>query len=108
LYPIWEHGVLTQIRFKFTIMNIKPIRSNVDHEQALLQINSLMDAVEGIAEAHELEVLSILVDYYENKTFPILVTTGLEALKFRTDKLGWTQKDLEDYLNLWSIASEIL
>jgi HTH-type transcriptional regulator/antitoxin HigA len=80
----------------------------MDYEQALQRVESLMDAEEGSIEADELEVLSILVDDYENKTFQVELPTALDALKFRMDQLGWTQKDLAAYLNSRSRASEIL
>lgn len=89
-------------------MNIKPIRNESDYEQALSRIESLMDAEAGTLESDELEVLSILVENYENKQYPVEIPSALDALKFRMDQLGWTQKDLAAYLNSRSRASEIL
>ena len=50
---------------------IKPIKTKSDYMQALKRVEHLMDAKENTKEANELEILSILVDDYEEKNFPI-------------------------------------
>ena len=55
-------------------MNIKPIRTEAEYNKVLEQIDLLLDCVEGSPEEDTLEVLSILADDYENKTFPILLS----------------------------------
>lgn len=52
---------------------IKPIKNNEQYENALQRIYDLMqkDPNDVSPEYDELEVLSILVEDYETKTFPI-------------------------------------
>lgn len=46
---------------------IKPIRTKADHEAALARIHALMDAELGTPEGEELDVLTDLVEHYEDK-----------------------------------------
>ena len=46
-------------------MNIKPIRTDKDYEEALQRVELLMDAKEGTVEFDELEILSTLIENYE-------------------------------------------
>jgi HTH-type transcriptional regulator / antitoxin HigA len=69
-------------------MNIKPIRSNADHERALLEIQRLWGAKEGTAEGDKLDVLATLVEAYENEHFPIDPPDPIEAIRFRLEQQG--------------------
>ncbi len=53
-------------------MDIRPIKTNDDHEKALLRIDALMNAEPDTAEGAELDVLVTLVEAFENE----LATTG--------------------------------
>ncbi len=48
-------------------MEIKPIRTNADHERALREIERLWGAKEGTPEDDRLDVLATLVDAYESE-----------------------------------------
>jgi HTH-type transcriptional regulator / antitoxin HigA len=50
-------------------MQIKPIRNDADHEDALRDIERLWGAKEGTPEGDRLEVLTTLVEAYEEKHF---------------------------------------
>ena len=89
-------------------MQIRPIHTDKDYQIALSRIEVLFDARPGSAEADELEILGILVDEYEKKHFPIDEPDPLEAIRFRMEQLGLTQKDLSKILESRSRASEIL
>lgn len=52
-------------------MEIKPIKTDTDYNQALERLEVIFDAKKGSPEGDELEVLGILVDQYENNLFPI-------------------------------------
>ena len=45
-----------------------------------------------------MEILVTLIEAYEHKHFPITVADPIEAIKFRTEQQGLTQKDLEPTL----------
>ena len=89
-------------------MNIKPIHTAEDYELALQRIEDIFDAEPSSPDADELEVLSILVEDYENKNFPIDLPSPLAAIEFRMDQLGMKQNDLARILGSRSHTSEIL
>jgi HTH-type transcriptional regulator / antitoxin HigA len=89
-------------------MNLKPIKSKKDYQQALDRLELIFDAKKGTEEGDELEILGILIDQYENEHFPIDLPDPIEAIKFRMEQLGYTQKDLAKVVGLKSRASEIL
>jgi HTH-type transcriptional regulator / antitoxin HigA len=97
---------LTQQKFKQ--MTVKPIKTKKDHNQALERLEKIFNAKKNSAEGDELEVLSILIDKYENENFPIGLPDPVEAIKFRMEQLGYNQTDLAKIVGLKSRASEIL
>jgi len=46
-------------------MHLKPIKTDTDHEAALKEIERLWDAEEGTADGDRLEILTTLVEAYE-------------------------------------------
>jgi HTH-type transcriptional regulator/antitoxin HigA len=89
-------------------MNIKPIKTEQDYQNALKRLEAIFDAKAGTTEGDELEILGLLIDDYENKHFPIDLPDPIEAIKFRMEQLGYTQNDLSKILGQKSRASEIL
>ena len=89
-------------------MNIKPIKTKKDYEQALERLEVIFNAKKGTAKGDELELLGMLVDNYENENFPVGFPDPVEAIKFRMEQLGYTQSDLANVVGLKSRASEIL
>jgi len=89
-------------------MEIKPIKTENDYQQALERLEMIFDAKIGSAEGDELEVLGILIDQYEKEQFPIGLPDPIEAIKFRMEQMGYTQNDLANIVGLKSRASEIL
>ena len=84
------------------------IKNEVDYEKALSRIERLMDAVPGTSDMDELELLTALVEMYEDRQYPISPPDPIEAIKFRMDQLGLTQKDLVPYIGNKSKVSEVL
>ena len=82
-------------------MDIKPIRSAVDHAAALKEIERLWNkAAIGTPEGDKFEVLSALVDAYEREHFKIPAPDPIEAILFRMDQEGLSRKDLEPILKI--------
>lgn len=96
---------LTQTKFK---MKITPIRNEEDYQNALQRLELIFDAKKGTEEGDELEILAILIDKYENETFPIGMPDPIEAIKFRMEQMGMKQKDLAEVVGFKSRVSEIL
>ncbi len=89
-------------------MNIAPIRNEEDYQKALIRLEMIFDAQKGIEQGDELEILSILIDRYENENFPIGMPDPIEAIKFRMEQMGMKQKDLAEIVGFKSRVSEIL
>lgn len=89
-------------------MNITPIRNEKDYQKALEQLEQIFDAKKGTEKGDELEILSILIDRYENENFPIEMPDPIEAIKFRMEQLGMKPKDLAEVVGFKSRVSEIL
>ena len=67
-------------------MTIRPIKTEADHATAVAELDTLMDAEPGSEAFDRLEVLSVLVDAYESKAYPV------DAILFRMEQLGWTRQ----------------
>jgi len=89
-------------------MKIAPIRNNKDYQNALKRLEEIFDAKKGSEEGDELEILSILIDKYENERFPIGLPGPIEAIKFRMEQMGMKPKDLAEVVGYKSRVSEIL
>lgn len=89
-------------------MNIKPIRTDDDLRAAFLRLESVFQAPEGTPEADEMEVLVTLIEAYEHKHYPMTAADPVEAIKFRMEQQGLTQKDLEPYIGSSGRVSEVL
>ena len=89
-------------------MNIHPIKTEKDYKKALKRLEQIFDAKQGTKEGDELEILSILIEKYENENFPIDLPDPIEAIKFRMEQLGLKQTDLAEVIGFKSRVSEIL
>lgn len=89
-------------------MKISPIRNEKDYQKALNRLEKVFDAKKGSEQGDELEILSILIDQYENEHFPIGMPDPIEAIKFRMEQMGMKQKDLAEVMGFRSRVSEIL
>ena len=75
-------------------MILNPIRTKKDYNQALERLEGIFDAKKGSTEGDELEVLSILIEKYEDEQFPVGMPDPIEAIKFRMEQMGYTQSVL--------------
>ena len=89
-------------------MVIHPIKTEDDYNKTMLRIDALMDALPGIEEGDELDVLVTLVEAYERDHFPIESPDPVAAILFRMDQLGIDRKALEPFLGGRSRVSEVL
>jgi len=90
------------------LMDITPIKSDADYRLALKEIESLMTAELNSPEGEKLDVLTILVEAYEQKNFPLDLPDPVEALKFEMEQKGLTVKDLEPMIGRSNRVYEIL
>ena len=89
-------------------MNIKPIKNEHNYTDTLCKIEKLMSAKPNTPEMDELEVLTTLVEAYEEQFYKIDAPDPIEAIKFRMEQEGLKQKDLVAIVGSKSRVSEIL
>lgn len=89
-------------------MEIKAIKSDQDYNQALIRLGEIFHAEIDTSEGDEAEILSILIEKYEDEHFPIGMPDPIEAIKFRMEQMGMNQKDLAEVVGFTSRVSEIL
>src|ERR1700749_3968093 len=89
---------------------LRPIKTEDQYNSTLARVYDLMqmDLKENSEESDELEVLSILVETYETEHYPIPSPSPLEAIKFRMEQMGISEKELSEILGYRSRKSEIL
>ena len=89
-------------------MNIKPIKTEQDYENTLLRIDILMDSKPNSKDFDELDILTTLVEVYEEIHYKIEIPDPIEAIKFRMEQDSLKQKDLIPIIGSSSRVSEIL
>lgn len=91
-------------------MHLKVIKNETEHQQAVAALFALMDSnpAEGSNEADQLDVLSLLVERYEETAFPIDLPGPVEAIRFRMEQQGLSQKDMVPYFGSAARVSEVL
>ena len=89
-------------------MNWKVIKTKKQYTQVLNRLEEIFDAKKNTPDGDELELLSLLIEHYENKHFAIENPDPIEAIKFKLKQLGLKQQDLANALGLKSRASEII
>lgn len=89
-------------------MEIKPIKSESDYQNALKRLGEIFDASIGSLESDEADILALLIDDYENKHFPLDAPDPIEAIKIRMEELSLKQTDLAEAMGGANRVSEIL
>lgn len=89
-------------------MNIKPIKTEQDYEKALERLEEIFDAPINTKAGDEAEILSLLIENYENKYYPIEAPDPIEAIKIRMEEMDLKQKDLVGIIGGKSRVSEVL
>ena len=88
-------------------MDIKVIKTEEDYNQALKRLEEIFHAPIDSKEGDEAEVLSILIEKYEEKNYPIDAPDPIEAILFRMEQMEMSKKDLAEVLGYKSRVSEI-
>lgn len=88
-------------------MDIKAIKTETDYNQALKRLEKIFHAPANSEEGDEAEILSILIEKYEDEHYPIDAPDPIEAIKFRMEQMGMNNKDLAEIIGYKSRVSEI-
>ena len=89
-------------------MQLKPIKTDADHEAALKEIERLWGATEGTANGDRREILITLAESYEEAHFPMDMPDPIEAIKFRLEQQGVDKKALIGIIGNRSRVYEVL
>jgi HTH-type transcriptional regulator/antitoxin HigA len=89
-------------------MDIRPIRNDDDHRDALMEIDRLWNAPQNTPEGDKLDVLVTLVEAYEAKRWPIDPVSPRDILEYAITDMGRSQKELSELLGSRSQASDLL
>ena len=91
-------------------MNAKVIRTEEQYSaylEELMQFTANAPAL-GTPESDRLELISVLIEAYENSKFPIESPDPIDAINFRMKEKNLKQVDLVPYIGTRSRVSEIL
>jgi HTH-type transcriptional regulator / antitoxin HigA len=87
---------------------LKPIRTEADHEAALAEVERLWGAKGGTLDGDRLDILATLIDAYEAAHDPMDPPDPVEAIRFRMEQRGMTRKDLESMVGSRTRVAEVL
>lgn len=86
----------------------KVIKTEAEYRAALARFEALLEPEEEDRAYDDLELLSVLIEKYEDEHYPIDPPNPVEAIKFRMEQANLTQKDLIPYIGSRSKVSEVL
>jgi HTH-type transcriptional regulator/antitoxin HigA len=89
-------------------MSIKPIKNEKDYQEALERVELIFDAALDSPEADEAEILTMLIDNYEQEFYTIQAPDPIEAIKIRMEEMNLKNKDLVGIIGAKSKVSEVL
>ena len=89
-------------------MEVKPVRNDADHRKALREIERIWGAKQGTRRGDRLEVLTTLVEAYENRRFPIDPPDPLDAIRFRLAQQGMDTRALIGTIGSRSRVHEVM
>lgn len=88
-------------------MEIKVIKTESDYNEALKRLEVVFDAQVDSKEGDEAELLSILIEKYEDIYYPIEAPDPIEAIKFRMEQMDMDNNDLAKIIGYKSRVSEV-
>lgn len=68
------------------LMNIKPIKTETQYDEALHRLDAIFDASPDTEEGNEAEILSLLIEDYEDRYYPIEAPDPIEVIKIETTR----------------------
>jgi HTH-type transcriptional regulator/antitoxin HigA len=90
------------------MLSPRPIRTEADYRAALDEIERLFDAPPNTPECDLLEVLTTLVEAYEQRHYPIEAPDPVEAILYYLESRGLSWQDLESVIGSSGEVGEVL
>ncbi len=86
------------------------LRTEEEYDAAIAEIGRLLDAevARGSEGYDQLEFLSVLVEHYEDREFPMGAVSPQQAVTFMLEQKGLERSDLDDVIGGKSRVSEFL
>ncbi|MGL5941425.1 MAG: helix-turn-helix domain-containing protein [Waterburya sp.] len=76
-------------------MELRPIKTELDYQNALTEIERLFDAAPNSPECDYLDILTTLVEAYEQKHYPIEAPDAISAIFYYLEARGLSERNLE-------------
>lgn len=90
------------------MLELRPIRTETDYCAALDEIERLFDAELNTPDSDKLEILTTLVEAYEQKHYPIAAPDPIEAILYYLESRGLSVNDLEPIIGSETEITNIL
>ena len=90
------------------MVTLSPIRNEDDYETALSRLAEIFQAESGTLKGDERDILSDLVEHYEDRRHPIAPPDPIAAIEFRMDQGSLTRRDLVPHIGSSARVSEVL
>lgn len=84
------------------------IKTEKQYDEALERLNDIFDAKPNSQEGQEAELLTLLIESYEEQHHPIEAPDPIVAVRIRMEELQLKQKDLIGIVGSKGIVSEVL
>ncbi|GAB4524257.1 MAG: type II toxin-antitoxin system HigA family antitoxin [Pleurocapsa sp.] len=89
-------------------MELRPIKTESDYQNALQEIERLFDAEPNSQEYNRLDILTTLVEAYEQKHYPIEAPDAISAILYYLESRGLSEQDLAVSIGNKQEVTEIL
>ena len=88
-------------------MNIRPIKTESDYQEALQKIDTLFDAKLGTPECDQLDILSTLAAAYEEVNYPIKQPNYIELIHHYMDACELPRRDLSELSSIEDLHNQL-
>ncbi|MDJ0724628.1 MAG: transcriptional regulator [Prochloraceae cyanobacterium] len=89
-------------------MELRPIKTELDYQNALKEIEQLFDVEPRSPLKDRLDILATLVEAYEQKHYPIEAPDPISAILYYLEARGLSEQDLVDYIGTREQVTAIL
>lgn len=88
-------------------MTLKILKSKKDYALALERFEEIFQSKTGSKESDEADLLSLLIKDYEERNFVINTPNPIDAIRYRMEQQGLSNKDLAEILGFKSRVTDI-
>ena len=88
-------------------MELKTLKTKKDYLAALERFENVFQAETGSKESDEADVLALIIRDYEERHYVIAAPDPIDAIKYRMEQQGLSNKDLANILGYKSRVTDI-